>query len=156
MEYSPLTILFSLLPFFILMLSGVFYLLFSCGLYAISSRRKIQFNWLSWIPVGQLYVLGTIAKKSLNIPRMDLVLPISILALFFLIWVPFFGGVLLTAYLILVIAFMILLIGSLYSVYQQYSPDRVLLYTILSCIGLAPVIVFVIRDKTPVETERAA
>ena len=60
------------------------------------------------------------------------------------------------AYLVLLLVYAILLIGSLNILYRQYAPRRAVLYTVLSCIGLAPIFVFVIRDNTPVEIERAA
>ena len=156
MEYSPLVLWASLLPFFNLIIQGIFYFLFSFGLFTISRRREVPLYWLSWIPIGQFYVVGAIAKSLFNIPRMDLVLPIGAIALLFLIWVPFFGGVLLYAYLVLLLVYAILLIGSLNILYRQYAPRRAVLYTVLSCIGLAPIFVFVIRDNTPVEIERAA
>lgn len=156
MEDSMLTMLLSLLPFFNLILNGVFYFLFSFGLYTVSHRRGMSCGWLSWIPVGQLYVLGAVTGKVLGISRMDLTLLIGALALFVLIGVPFLGGVFLFVYLLLFIAYMILMIGSLNTLYRQYAPRHALLYTVLSCIGLAPIFVFVIRDNTPVEIGQAA
>jgi len=156
MKYTAWAIVGSLLPFFTLIISGVFFFLFSYGLYTISHNRGLSPDWLSWIPVGQLYVLGAIAKKTFGIPRMGLVLLIGAITLFFLIWVPFIGGIYLYIYLLLLLAYVVLVIGSLNSLYRQYAPRRAVLYTVLSCIGLGPVFVFVIRNNTPVETDRAA
>ena len=37
------------------------YILYSLGLYTIAARRGIRHAWLAWVPVGSVWILGSIA-----------------------------------------------------------------------------------------------
>ena len=37
------------------------YVLYALGLYTIAQRRGIRYAWLAWIPVGSVWILGSIA-----------------------------------------------------------------------------------------------
>ena len=39
------------------------YVLWSLGVYTIAKRRGIRKPWLSWIPVGNLWILGSISDQ---------------------------------------------------------------------------------------------
>lgn len=41
----------------------VFYVLESLGLYTIAKRRTIHHAWLAWLPVGRLWILGSISDQ---------------------------------------------------------------------------------------------
>ncbi len=41
----------------------VFYVLQAMGLYAIAKRRRIRHAWLSWLPVGDAWILGSISDQ---------------------------------------------------------------------------------------------
>ncbi|MBQ4641750.1 MAG: hypothetical protein IJB47_03970 [Oscillospiraceae bacterium] len=39
------------------------YVLLSMGLYKIANRRQIRNSWLAWIPVGNMWILGSISDQ---------------------------------------------------------------------------------------------
>ncbi len=39
------------------------YVLMSLGLYKVASRRQIRNSWLAWIPVGNVWILGSISDQ---------------------------------------------------------------------------------------------
>lgn len=43
--------------------SMVSYVLFSLGLYNIADRRGIKHSWLAWVPIGNLWILGSISDQ---------------------------------------------------------------------------------------------
>ena len=47
----------------VLALSVVMYVLSSLGMYRIAQRRGIRNPWLSWIPVGNMWILGCISDQ---------------------------------------------------------------------------------------------
>lgn len=53
--------------FFVMFVSSavsiVSYVLFSLGLYTIAGRRGIRHSWLAWVPVGCLWILGSISDQ---------------------------------------------------------------------------------------------
>jgi len=125
------------------------YILTALGLYAIAKNRGMENPWLAWIPIAQFYIIGAIVKElkfgsSFTIPKMELVLPLGALAMAILGWIPVLGW-------LLGIAYAIVAVYSLYVLYQKYVPQQAVLYTVLSCIGLFPIFIFVIRKKNPVE-----
>jgi len=125
------------------------YILTALGLYAIAKNRGMENPWLAWIPIAQFYIIGAIVKElkfgeSFTIPKMELVLPLGALGMAILGWIPVLGW-------LLGIAFAVVAVYSLYILYQKYVPQQAVLYTILSCIGLFPIFIFVIRKKDPVE-----
>lgn len=52
--------LFNLLSFAV---SVVMYILVSMGMYTIAKRRGIYHPWLAWIPVGNVWILGSISDQ---------------------------------------------------------------------------------------------
>lgn len=46
-----------------LLVGAVFYVLQSIGVYTIAKRRGIRSPWLSWVPVGNMWILGCIADQ---------------------------------------------------------------------------------------------
>ena len=52
-----------LLMFFAMAFSIVCYILQSYGFYTIASRRGIRNSWLAWVPVGNVWVLGSISDQ---------------------------------------------------------------------------------------------
>ena len=49
--------------FFGIGLGIVFYVLQSLGLYAIASRRQLKNPWLAWLPIGNMWILGSISDQ---------------------------------------------------------------------------------------------
>ena len=49
--------------FFALAISLVSYIFQSWGFYSIANRRGIQNAWLAWVPLGNLWILGSISDQ---------------------------------------------------------------------------------------------
>ncbi len=50
--------------FLLMMVFGVVcYILSSLGVYTIAKRRGIRYPWLSWLPVGNMWILGSISDQ---------------------------------------------------------------------------------------------
>lgn len=77
--------LFLLIYFFALAFSVVSYVLSSVGMYRIAKRRGIHHAWLSWIPVGSNWLLGSISDhyqyvaKQKNTKRRKVLLTLSLI-----------------------------------------------------------------------------
>ena len=75
------------------------YVLQSIGLYTISKRRGIHHSWLSWLPIGNMWILGSIsdqyqyvAKGKVRSRRKVLLgIMIAIYALMIPLYVSYFG-----------------------------------------------------------------
>lgn len=125
------------------------YVLTALGLYTIAKNRGMENPWLAWIPIAQLYIIGDIVKElkfgtAFTIPKMELVLPLGNLAMLILGGIPVLGW-------LVRIAFAVVAVYSLYIMFKKYVPEQAVLYTVLSCIGLFAIFIFIIRKKTPVE-----
>ena len=59
-----MTLLLQLIAIFIgLLVTTVVYVLQSVGLYSIAKRRGIHNPWLAWIPVGNMWIVGSISDQ---------------------------------------------------------------------------------------------
>ena len=58
-------VLVFLVIFYLIMLAVciTFYVLQALGLYTVAKRRGINHPWLAWVPVGNLWLLGTISDQ---------------------------------------------------------------------------------------------
>ena len=56
-------VLYLLIMFFTTAFSLVCYVLQSYGLYTIANRRGIRNSWLAWVPVGNMWILGSISDQ---------------------------------------------------------------------------------------------
>ncbi len=61
--FGVLIVLYLLILFVSLVYSVVSYVLHSIGLYTIANRRSIHHSWLAWIPVGNLWLLGSVSDQ---------------------------------------------------------------------------------------------
>ena len=55
--------IYLVMVFFSFAFSIVSYILTSLGTYTIAERRGIRHPWLTWIPVGNLWILGSISDQ---------------------------------------------------------------------------------------------
>ena len=125
-----------------------FYVILSLGLMTLARKKGIENPWLAWIPFANLYILGKIVDNvdvsTYNINKLELVLPLAVVASTILCAIPLIGQIIfLAAFLLGVFVFI--------KLYKMYSPENMALYTVLSCIGLFSIIIFMIKDKNPVE-----
>lgn len=57
--------LLTLMVLYLLVTGGgiALYILQSLGLYTIAARRELKCPWLAWLPIGNMWILGTIADQ---------------------------------------------------------------------------------------------
>ena len=136
--------------FIILALSITMYVLSSIGLYKLAANQKIDNPWMAWIPVANLYILGSIIKSlkidSYQIPNIQLVLPIGFLLTIILRPTPLIGSAVNIAYFILCLL-------AIYKLYKIYRPNQAVVWLILSIIlpFMGPIFIFIMRNDAPVE-----
>ena len=150
---------------------AVSYVLHSLGLYAIAKRRCIRNPWLAWIPVGNLWLLGSIsdqyqyvAKGNVkNLRKLLLSLSIAYYALYAFQGVSTIGalfagegieafaGVMGSDMLLslLLIVMVVVEYIAYYNLYSSCQPSNATLYTVLSVIFSVtlPFFVFACRKK---------
>lgn len=125
------------------------YVLSSMGLYRLAINQKLDRPWLAWIPIANMYILGSLIKSlkidSYEIPNIELVLPIGFLLVMLFSSIPLIGWV-------INIAYFILCLFAIYKLYKMYRPDQAVVWLILSIIlpFMGPIFIFIIRNDTPV------
>ena len=136
--------------FVFVIIALIVYILLSLGLYKLAKNAGIENPWLAWIPIANLYILGKLVKNvslgSLEVPSLEIVLPVASLATMVLGSVPFIGWIINLAYLIL-------LVLVLYNLFKIYRPEQATLWTVLSIIfsfiGLPAIFIFIMRNDSP-------
>jgi hypothetical protein len=128
------------------------YVLKSIGLTKMAANRGIENPWLAWIPVADLYIIGTLVGQirlfNYDIPNLALWFPVACVVGGILGAVPVIG-------VILIIALLIFEIAVLYELFKQYT-DQATLYTVLSIVFcfLWPIFIFTLRDKPMLEDSK--
>jgi hypothetical protein len=134
----------------LILVSIALYLLLAFGLFKMGEKEKIEYSWLAFIPIAQLYVMGKLIKEiklfRYVIPRHELVLPIAPLVYIILSKVPLIG-------FLLWLATAVLEIAALYYLYKRYKGENAIIMTVLSCVlfFMAPIFIFTMRDATPLD-----
>ena len=154
------TITSSLFGIFVSSLLGiVLYVFSSLGLYTMAQRRGIRHAWLAWVPVANLWVLGSLSDqyqyvvRGQNKSKRKVLLTLAILVasgymlarlffnlnyltedlLFELVMGPLMGILgLMVVFSGLCIALAILRYMALYDVYRSLDPDNSVMYLVLS------------------------
>lgn len=133
-----------------LILSIILYVLSSIGLYKLATNQKINNPWIAWIPIANLYILGSIIKNikidSYEIPKIELVLPIGCLLSILLSPIPLIGWV-------ISIAYFVLFLISVFKLFKLYRPSQAAIWLTISIIlpFMGPIFIFIMRNDTPVE-----
>ena len=167
------------LVFYLLMLAFAVaaYVLQSLGLHTVAKRRGIHNPWLSWLPIGNMWILGSISDqyqyvtkgRVRNRRKILMGLTIAMMALLFVMYGGIAGmalgaagavdalagfGIALT--LITALALMVISIVAvvyeyivIYDLYRSCEPDNAVLYLVLSIFFAValPVFFFVCRKK---------
>ncbi len=60
----------SILLFFVLVVGLVFYVFESIGLYTLAKRRGLQYPGLAWVPVANMWILGSLADNYMNVTEL--------------------------------------------------------------------------------------
>ncbi len=109
------------------------YVFFAFSLYKLAQKRGVDMAWLSWIPIAQMYVIGKMVKSvkisTFEVPSLEIVLPVAMLASSLLGAIPLIGWLISLAYLVLMVL-------TMYNLYKQYVPEQAILYTVLSIFGI--------------------
>ncbi|MBR3837263.1 MAG: hypothetical protein IKJ74_03870 [Clostridia bacterium] len=157
---------------FTMIVSFVIYVFQSLGLYGMSKNAGISNPWLAWIPVGNLWCIGTLAERSnLHYGKgkgaWSKLLPAFAIAIFLFLPLIFLFAVIAGLYESLVAVLLILIIYllmmgvalalavmnyvALYKIYRLFDPDNATLYMILTVfVNISqPVIMFLLRDRYP-------
>ena len=151
------------------------YVLQSLGYYTIAERRGIKRPWLSWLPIGNLWILGSISDqyqyvvkgKIRNRRKVLLGLSCGLLVLY-VVWavvllasaamadmmgsgliiglIGILGGLLLVALAICLAVFQYI---CLYDLFRSCTPDNAVLYLILSIVvnWAIPLFLFICRKQ---------
>ena len=147
------------------------YILHALGLYSIADRRGIRHAWLAWIPLGNIWILGSIsdqyqyvAKGKIKNRRRVLLALSIVLYLMVTAWligilvnavVGDMGGVMLwlllgmLAFLVFAIVLLVLEYMAYYDLFTSCQPNNGVLYLILSILFpvTMPFFVFACRKK---------
>ncbi len=160
-----LTIL--IIPF---VLAVVCYVFHACSLHAIAKRRGIRHGWLSWIPIGNLWILGSVSDqyryvvKGQITNRRKLLLWLTVAMLLggvtvaTLIVAALFAAsigflllvvLLLLAEMALTVAVAVFLYIALYDLFQSCNPGNAVLFLVLSILVpvTLPFFLFACRNK---------
>ena len=165
-----------LIVFYLLMLAFgiVAYILQAVGMYTIAKRRGIHHPWLAWIPVGDMWLLGSISDqyqyiakgRVRNRRRVLLGLVIAILVLLIPMNICSFAaaagqssvtaGALLAVALLCLLVYLVLAIIvavfewiALYDLFASSDPNNAVMYIVLSIFfGVTlPFFIFACRKK---------
>jgi len=144
------------------------YILHSIGLYAIAKRRQIRQGWLAWVPIGNLWILGSVSdqygyvvKGKIKNRRIQLVgLSVSMVALYIVCflcvavsekvgWTIPGYWVCLAAMVIFSAIKLVLQFMAYHDLYESCDPDNGGVFLILSIVFpvAMPFFVFVCRKK---------
>ncbi|MBP7176464.1 MAG: hypothetical protein KBA53_09695 [Thermoclostridium sp.] len=110
-----------------------FYIFFAFSLFKLAQKRGLDMPWLAWIPIAQFYLIGKMVKtvkiSTFEVPSLEIVLPVAMLANVILGSIPVIG-------FIINLAAIALMLLSLFNLYKQYVPEQAVLYTVLSILGI--------------------
>lgn len=157
---------------FTMIVSLVIYVFRSLGLYGMSKNAGISNPWLAWIPIGNLWCIGSLAEKS-NLyygkekGAWSKLLPAFAIATFLflplILLIAVIAGLYESLAAVLLILFIYLLMMgvalaltvmtyvALYKVYRLFDPDNATLYMILTVfVNISqPIILFILRNRFP-------
>lgn len=156
--------------------SIVTYILHSLGMHTIAERRGIRNPWLAWLPVANLWILGSISDQYQHIVKgkiksrrkVMLGLSIAIFAIYFL-WICVMimaafmaesGGVMAAGSVLIMVFGMLVLVAvaialavlqymCLYDLYCSCDPNNSVLFLVLTILfsSIMPFFVFACRNK---------
>jgi len=146
-EIMVATALFVMLTAFAVL---ALYLLGAIGLYGMGEKAGVEYSWLAFIPIFNLYVVGKIIRKlrffGVTIQHPEFFLPLAVIVVSAFSYTPF-----LVTKLVLSLLLSVLLIFAVYDLIKLYRRERAKLYTVLSI--LIPVfytiLLFALRNEVP-------
>ena len=162
--------------FLVSALSMVSYVLYSLGMYTMADRRGIRHSWLAWVPIGNLWILGSISDQYQYVVkgkvknRRKLLLALAIgLVVAYIAWFVLvvvgaiasggFSGDVAGTVAVMVLGFLVLMALAvtiavyqyvcLYDLYSSSNPNNATLFLVLSIVFSVtmPFFVFACRKK---------
>ncbi|MBN2794101.1 MAG: hypothetical protein JXR88_01745 [Clostridia bacterium] len=139
---------------FFAVISGIIgYLLSGIALQRMARKAGIEEQWLAWIPVGNLYIIGKLIKTlefgGKSYEQAEYILPGVFLVTTILGRIAFLGS-------IPTLLMWLITMTSLFMLYKRYAPDKVSKYMAISIfvpiIG-ASVVLFRIKDLQPLASK---
>lgn len=130
---------------FFLLVFIVLWVLKSIGLAQMAKNKGIENEWLAWLPIADLYIMGALVEEisifNIKISNLGLWFPMICLIGVVLSGIPFLGLVISLALLIFQIVFM-------FNFFKMYS-SQAALFTVLSILlaFLFPIFVFFLRNN---------
>lgn len=128
----------------------VLYLLFAFGLYKLADKEKIEYSWLAFIPIAQMYTLGKLIKEikifNFLVPKHELVLPVALLVSMVFSRIPVLGT-------LVSLAVAVLSVAAFYYLFKRYKGSSAVVMTILSVVlfFMGPIFIFLMRDASPLD-----
>jgi len=123
------------------------YILMAVGLSKMAKNKGIQNPWLAWVPIGNFYMLGKVVDNvdvaSMNINKLEMVLPVAFIAIGILSNIPFLGG-------LISLAFYVFLVFVAIKIAKMYAPENFTMYAVLTALFF-PIMIFVLRNKMAVD-----
>lgn len=159
---------YSKITFTSALMSAVTYVFFAIALYSMAKRRGLYKPWLAWVPIFNVYLLGDIAddicrrqgeeknyrKILVGVPIMGTSIVVILLFTDFCLITPpavfyFFMSAAIMALGIYGVVASVFRIIALYKIYEDYAPDKKVLFTVLSIFFgfLSDIFLFAIRNN---------
>ncbi|MEQ8174162.1 MAG: hypothetical protein ABRQ26_03750 [Syntrophomonadaceae bacterium] len=134
-----------MLVFFAILIA--FYVLKSIGLMTLATNKGIENAWLAWIPIADLYIMGSIVEEmdlfGYRLTNLGMWLPVACIGGMVLGMIPILG-------FLVSLALMVFMIMFTYNLFKMYTESAVL-YTVLSLLlGLFSIFIFIIRNNQPI------
>lgn len=168
--FSFILVFYGLALLIMLGMSITVYVLQSYSLYRIAKRRGIKKAWLAWLPLGNLWILGSISDQYQYVTQGKirnkriglLVLTLSILgaALLFLpllriaiVYVSYLWGLVVLALSLtlctLLLSILVVTYLALYRLFASCDPANKALYLLLALFVpvTLPIVLFICREK---------
>lgn len=144
--FGSLMVIFGVMMIIVIIISITAYILYSLGLYGMAQRRNIDNAFLSWIPIGQFFILekliGSITIFDKEIKKIGMTSVILLIITMVLGFIPIIGFV-------LSLPFYVFIILVQYNLYKAYKSESSTFYLILTIFGFAFIPMFMLRNKLP-------
>lgn len=151
MDIISFLAIFGAFLFIILLAALVLFILMSVGLHKMAKNKGLEYDWLAFVPIAQLYILGKLIRNlkifNYDIPSIEMVLPIGALISVILGKIPVLG-------FIIWLAMAVLFYSSLFRLFCLFrSKEQARTMLVVSLVSLllggfmAPVYVFLLGNE---------
>lgn len=153
MDSKFFTIMAALGAFMVLfvIITIITYILMSIGIQHLLKKMKIENSWVCWLPIVNVYALGLLIVNKSKVPKIDLIMLYGNIVAILILLFGEKSTFLFALFIILSLSMYALFLYSAYLLYERYSPENKVLYTVLSIafVLLTPIFIFSIRNNDP-------